>query len=160
MEGPSLVVIDIVPSHCKRNAFEKADAREESRNGKLQSHRNDCSATLAPVRVYLERRRDASTRERVRPPLWLPSSFSFSYSFSLSLGNSLPLPAARGKNRWRTVKTYRRDAYGLLYAWRKSIYTMKERPDVLRRWRGRRDGTEFIDFTSILLTSPSRKERR
>lgn len=59
----------VVLSHCKRNAFEKADAGEESGSGKLQSHRNDCSATLVPVRAYLERRRDASTRERARLPL-------------------------------------------------------------------------------------------
>lgn len=84
MKNLSLLLLSaslvVVLSHCKRNAFEKADAGEESESGKLQSHRNDCSATLVPVRAYLERRRDASTRERARPPLWLPSSFSFSSS--------------------------------------------------------------------------------
>lgn len=113
------------------------------------------------------RRRDASTRERARPPLWLPSSFSFSCSFSLSSRDSLPLSAARETERTdggrrkhigetHTVATR---TVSLVRERRKSIYTIKERPDVLRRWGGRRDGTEFIDFTSVLLTSPSARKR-
>lgn len=100
MENLSLVIIDVAGRHSfSANATHSKRPTRGERAGKLQSHRNDCSATLAPVRMYLERRRDASTRERARPPLWLPSSFSFSCSFSLSLGNSLPLSVARGMER-------------------------------------------------------------
>lgn len=154
----------VVLSHCKRNAFEKADTGEERAGVKNFKATETIvrQRSLPCVCTSRGRRRDASTRERARPPLWLPSSFSFSYFFSLSSRDCLPLSAARETERTdgeRRKHTGEMHTVSLVRKRRKSIYTIKERPDVLRRWGGRRDGTEFIDFTSVLLTSPSARKR-